>query len=99
MEIHEIDSSQPGAAASAAAINLNVQLQEEVIMYVENKTLTVSEFCEKYRIHRATYYRNARMGRMPKSIKIGCSTRILANDEKEWLDNQRNAGLAQEALA
>ena len=60
-------------------------------MYLENKTLTVSEFCEKYRIHRTTYYRNEKKGRMPKSIKIGSQTRILAHDEEEWLDNQRIA--------
>lgn len=51
--------------------------------------MTVSEFCDKYRIHRTTYYRNARRGRMPPITKIGGSSRILGIDEDVWMYNQR----------
>jgi predicted site-specific integrase-resolvase len=57
--------------------------------------LTIAVFCEKYQINRATYYRNAKLGKMPPAIKVGGSTRILAEDEEDWLTKQRNAGLAQ----
>lgn len=59
--------------------------------------MTVAEFCQRYRIDRATYYRNAKLGRMPPAIKVGGSTRILISDEEIWITKQRNAGLAQEA--
>jgi predicted site-specific integrase-resolvase len=58
---------------------------------------TVAEFCERYRIDRATYYRNVKLGRMPAAIKVGGSTRILTEDEQNWLAKQRQAGLQQEA--
>lgn len=59
--------------------------------------LTIADFCEKYKINRATYYRNAKLNRMPRAIKVGGSTRILICDEQEWLAKQREAGLVQEA--
>ncbi|MBK5964353.1 hypothetical protein CCR95_09710 [Thiocystis minor] len=51
--------------------------------------ITVAEFCDKYRIDRATYYRNAKLGRMPATIKVGGSKRILVSDEEAWLAQQR----------
>ena len=51
--------------------------------------MTVAEFCEKYRIDRATYHRNAKLGRMPSAIKVGGGTRILVSDEQAWLAQQR----------
>ena len=59
--------------------------------------MTVAGFCEKYQINRATYYRNVKLGRMPPAIKVGGSTRILAEDEQTWVAKQRNAGLVKEA--
>lgn len=52
-------------------------------------TLTIADFCAKYQINRATYYRNAKRGRMPAFIKVGGSTRILISDEQDWLARQR----------
>jgi predicted site-specific integrase-resolvase len=54
-------------------------------------TMTIAEFCQRYRIDRATYYRNARLGKMPPSIKVGGGTRILTEDEQAWLAKQRGA--------
>ena len=62
-------------------------------MTQEQTALTIADFCAKYRINRATYYRNAKIGRMPRSIKVGGSTRILVSDEQAWLAKQRAAGL------
>ena len=56
-------------------------------------TITIEEFCQKYRINRASYYRNAKLGRMPRAIKVGGSTRILVSDEEHWLADRRGAGL------
>ena len=53
--------------------------------------ITVAEFCDKYRIDRASYYRNARRGLLPAAIKVGGSTRILVSDEQSWLAGQRAA--------
>ena len=50
---------------------------------------TVADFCAKYHINRATYYRNVKRGRMPAAIKVGGSTRILVEDEQAWLAQQR----------
>lgn len=52
--------------------------------------LTIAEFCNKYRIDRSTYYRNAKSGRMPPAIKIGHATRILVEDEQSWIESQRS---------
>lgn len=54
-----------------------------------NTVLTVAEFCDKYRIDRATYYRNAKLGRMPATIHVGGSKRILVADEQAWIAQQR----------
>lgn len=53
--------------------------------------ITVAEFCDKYRIDPASYYRNAKQGRMPAAIKVGGSRRILISDEQTWLASQRVA--------
>ena len=58
--------------------------------------MTVAEFCDKYRIDSASYYRNAKLGRLPTAIKVGGSTRILVSDEQDWLAKQREAGLSKE---
>jgi predicted DNA-binding transcriptional regulator AlpA len=46
---------------------------------------TIAEFCQKYAIHRSTFYRNLKRGLMPPVIKLGAATRILAEDERAWL--------------
>jgi hypothetical protein len=57
----------------------------------EREAMTVAEFCGKYFIDHSTYYRNARLGRMPAAIKVGGATRILVADEEKWLAQQRKA--------
>lgn len=65
-------------------------------MMLNNEVLTVAAFCDKYHINPATYYRNVKQGKAPPSIKIGGSTRILAEDERAWLEDQRAVALRQE---
>ena len=57
----------------------------------DSSVMTVAEFCDKYRIDPASYYRNAKQGRMPAAIKVGGSRRILISDEQTWLASQRVA--------
>lgn len=57
----------------------------------EKHASTVADFCHRYNIHRATYYRNAKLGKMPPAIKVGSMTRILAEDEAVWLAQQRES--------
>ena len=64
----------------------------------DNLVMTVAEFCDKYRIDRASYYRNANLKRLPPYFKVGGATRILASDEQEWLAQQRQSHLSQEAV-
>ena len=66
-------------------------------MHIQNSTvMTVAEFCDKYRIDRASYYRNAKRGRLPVAIKVGGSTRILVSDEQSWLAGQRQPNPPEE---
>ena len=51
--------------------------------------LTVAQFCAKYNVHRSTFYRNLARGSMPPIVKIGSATRILVEDEADWLSRQR----------
>ncbi len=41
---------------------------------------TVEQFCKRYNISRATFYR-----RPPKLTKIGSASRITPEHESEWL--------------
>lgn len=60
-------------------------------MQPQNQTaLTIAEYCQKYHIHRSTFYRNVKKGLMPPIIKVGNATRILVEDEQAWLSAQRN---------
>ena len=59
----------------------------------KSDVLTIADFCRKYQIDRSTYYRNAKLGRMPAGIKVGSATRILISDEEAWLAKQRESAL------
>ena len=58
--------------------------------------ITIAQFCAKYNVHRATFYRNLKRGLMPPIIKIGTATRILPDDEAAWLSRQRDASASPE---
>ena len=60
-------------------------------MHEKSIAMTVADFCHKYQIDRSSYYRNAKLGRMPPAIKVGGSTRILLAEEEAWLAKQRGA--------
>ncbi|GMO36545.1 helix-turn-helix transcriptional regulator [Bradyrhizobium ottawaense] len=47
--------------------------------------LTVEEFCRRYRIHRATFYRRCAEGKGPRVVKIGKCTRISEAAAADWL--------------
>lgn len=47
--------------------------------------LTVEEFCRRYRIHRATFYRRCAEGNGPRIVKIGKCTRISEAAAADWL--------------
>jgi len=64
-------------------------------MNTEDQILTVDEFCDRYRIHPATFYRQSKRGKMPLAFKVGGATRILARDEQAWLAKQIAQGAAQ----
>lgn len=60
--------------------------------------MTVTEFCNKYRINKSTYYRNSKLGRMPAAIQVGGSKRILAIHEEKWLTDNIEESVTQENL-
>ena len=60
-------------------------------MHENSIAMTVADFCRKYQLDRSSYYRNAKLGRMPAFIKVGGSTRILVDEEQAWLAKQRGA--------
>lgn len=45
---------------------------------------TVEEFCQAYRICRATFYNLVRSGRGPAIMKVGSRTLVSAEAATEW---------------
>ena len=50
---------------------------------------SIKEFCARYGISEATFYR--RRADMPRVIKIGAQYRITDADEQEWLKRKQQA--------
>jgi predicted DNA-binding transcriptional regulator AlpA len=46
--------------------------------------LSVDDFCEKYRICRASFYNLLKTGRGPKVLKLGARTLVSAEADDEW---------------
>ena len=63
----------------------------------QHDVMTVTEFCNKYRINKSTYYRNSKLGRMPATIQVGGSKRILAIHEEKWLTDNIESAATQES--
>jgi excisionase family DNA binding protein len=45
--------------------------------------LTVRDLCERYRVSRSTFYREANAGRI-RLVKLGRMTRVHVDDAHEW---------------
>ncbi|WPL17346.1 DNA binding domain, excisionase family [Thiorhodovibrio winogradskyi] len=52
---------------------------------------TVTEFAARYRLHRSTVYALAKRGELRLTRLGGRATRILASDERAWLQTRRAA--------
>ena len=50
----------------------------------DDAVYTVDEICERNRISRASLYKLWRVGTGPKYFKIGASTRVTREAEREW---------------
>lgn len=53
---------------------------------MQAQLLRVSEFCERYAVSRATFYRHVRRGDL-KIVKIGAATRVRAVDADSWFSS------------
>lgn len=51
---------------------------------MQSQLLKVSEFCERYAISRATFYRLVKRGDLV-IYKVGCASRVKASDAEAWL--------------
>jgi hypothetical protein len=47
-------------------------------------SITIRDFCTRYSISRATFYRGLRRGLMPRAVKLGSRTFILIRDLHVW---------------
>lgn len=54
---------------------------------------TIRQFCDRYNINPATYYRRVKKGLAPPYKKIGRSSLILEEDERQWREQVRNGEL------
>jgi excisionase family DNA binding protein len=52
-------------------------------MEIEAQFLTISDFCQRFRVSRSTLYRQVNSGALP-ILKIGRSTRIPATAARQW---------------
>jgi predicted DNA-binding transcriptional regulator AlpA len=54
---------------------------------------SIADFCSRYNMSRATFYRRLKRGLAPPYHKIGRSSVILLEDELAWLDRLRRGEL------
>lgn len=62
-------------------------------MSFEDASLTISEFCEREKICRATFYNLLRQGKGPRLMRVGSRSRISAEARVEW-QREREAEFA-----
>jgi excisionase family DNA binding protein len=55
--------------------------------------LSISDFCERYRTSKATFYRQFNAGLIP-IVKVGRATRIRTADAEQWAANLSETNLA-----
>jgi predicted DNA-binding transcriptional regulator AlpA len=53
-------------------------------MVFEDASLTISEFCEKEKICRATFYNLLKQGKGPRLMRVGSRSRISPEARAEW---------------
>jgi predicted DNA-binding transcriptional regulator AlpA len=51
----------------------------------ENGALTIRQFCDRFAISPASYYKESRAGNMPAVIKVGRHTIIPHAAVREWV--------------
>jgi len=51
---------------------------------MERTAYTVSEFCERNGICRATFYNLQKRGQAPQTITVGAHPRVTAQAEADW---------------
>lgn len=61
---------------------------------MKSQLIRVSEFCERYAVSRATFYRLVKRGDI-KIIKLGSATRVTENDAEEWLSSLPKGGVKE----
>ena len=49
---------------------------------------SIPEWCELRRVCRATYYNRKKLGRAPRSIKIGNKRIITAEEDAAWVQRE-----------
>ena len=57
---------------------------------MQSQLLRVSEFCERYAVSRATFYRLVKRGDVVL-YKVGCASRIKVADAEAWLASLTSA--------
>ena len=63
---------------------------------MQSQLLRVGEFCERYAVSRATFYRLVKRGDLV-IYKVGCASRVKLSDAEAWLASLSNTGDVIEA--
>ena len=83
MNEQKIQSARTQATASLPVIPPSPSTQAEGFGAEDPRAaISIKEFCAKYRISAATFYR--RIKEMPTVVRIGRQRRILPEDENAW---------------
>jgi hypothetical protein len=62
---------------------------------VDDRSKTISEFCDRHQICRATYYNLKKQGRGPRVMRVGSRDRITPEADADWVrDREAEAAAA-----
>lgn len=73
-----------------------IQAVREAVATQKTGAVTVSQFCERYRIGRTHFYQLLKDGKGPRLMKAGRRTLVSAKAESDWVEQSERVS-AQEA--
>ena len=68
-----------------------IQAVREAVAIQLTGAVTVSQFCEKYRIGRTHFYQLLKDGNGPRLMKVGRRTLVSAKAESDWVEQSEQA--------
>lgn len=62
------------------------------------QSLTISQWCERHKLSRASFYNLMKAGKAPRIMKVGSAVRITDDADRDWC-RAREADAVQEQEA